>query len=66
MNFNWLWLLIIVIIIGAVWGYITNGKDGAVEGATTAGAGCIAMLAQIAITIGSFYIIYLLAKWLFF
>jgi hypothetical protein len=66
MNFNWLWLLIIVIIIGAVYGYFTNGKDGAVEGATTAGLGCIGILGQLAITIGSFYIMYLLAKWLFF
>ncbi len=37
---NWIWIIIIVAVIGAIIGFINNGKEGAVEGGLGVAVGC--------------------------
>lgn len=63
---TWLWVIIVVAIIGGIIGYFNSGtKEGAVEGATTAGFGCGYVILQIFLALLGFYILFLLGSWLF-
>lgn len=50
----WVWIIIIVVVIGAIWGALSSSDDdrgsGAFAGALGAGAGCAAILFQIFLT----------------
>lgn len=47
----WIWLIIIAIIVGAIWGALTSDKGesgaGAISGAIAGGMGCGYLLLQI-------------------
>ena len=63
---TWIWILIIVIVAGAIIGYFSTGtKEGAAEGAATAGFGCGFLLLEIFFTLVGLWIVISLGMWLF-
>ena len=58
----WIWIIVIAVVIGALWGYSENGNSGDALGGAMAGgcmaAGCLTRLAVAALGI-------LLVLWLF-
>ncbi|MBR4199410.1 MAG: hypothetical protein IKQ94_11635 [Bacteroidales bacterium] len=62
---TWLWVIIAVGIIGAIIGFLSDGKEGAVEGGLGAAFGCGAIIFRIFITVLSIVVIIALFGWLF-
>ena len=63
---TWIWVILVVAVIGALIGYFNSGtKEGAAEGAVTAGVGCGYIIFQIFIALVGLYVLFLLGSWLF-
>lgn len=62
---NWIWIIIIVAVIGAIIGFINNGKEGAVEGGLGAAVGCGGVIIRIALSVLSLALVIALFGWLF-
>jgi hypothetical protein len=63
---TWLWVILIVAAIGGIIGWLTSGtKEGAAEGAATAGIGCGYIIFQIFLAVVGLYVLFLLGSWLF-
>ncbi len=66
MFMTWLWVILIVAVIGGIIGYFSSGtKEGAVEGAASAGLGCGYIIFQIFLAIVGIYVMFLIGSWLF-
>ena len=64
-NMNWLWVILIVGIIGAVIGYFADGTEGAATGGLGAALGCGTVMVQIFLGVASLGLIIALFGWLF-
>ena len=63
---NWLWVILIVAAIGGIFGYFqSRTKEGAIEGALTAGVGCGSIILQIFIALVGLGLLFLIGAWLF-
>ena len=62
---TWLWVILAVGVIGAIIGFLNNGKEGAVEGGLGAAFGCGSVIVQIFLTVLSLALIIALFGWLF-
>ena len=62
---TWLWVILGAGIIGAIIGFLHNGKEGAVEGGLGAAFGCGSVIFQIFITVAGIALTFALYAWLF-
>lgn len=63
---NWLWVILIVGIIGGIIGYLNSGKkEDAVSGAVGAGLGCGYIILQIFLAIAGIALLFAVGSWLF-
>jgi len=64
---NWLWLLLVAIVVGAIWGFVTSEdkKEGAAMGGFMGAVGYLHILGYIAATALSIWVVIRLAGWLF-
>lgn len=63
---TWLWVILIVAVVGGIIGFLSTGKgEDAAAGAAAAGMGCAYIIFQIFIAILGFYILFKLGGWLF-
>ncbi len=63
---TWVWVILIVAIIGGIIGYMGSGKtEDAAVGAATAGFGCAYIIFQIFLALLGFYILFKIGNWLF-
>lgn len=63
---NWLWVILIVAVIGGIIGYLNSGKkEDAAAGAVAAGAGCAWIIFQIFIFVVGVFLIFKIGSWLF-
>jgi hypothetical protein len=66
---NWLWVIIIVAIIGGIIGFLgSDDKErlpGCLGGMVMGGGGCAWVIAQVVIAIGSLILLFKIASWLF-
>ena len=62
---TWLWVILAVGVIGAIIGFLNNGKEGAVEGGLGAAFGCGSVIVQIFLTVLSLALVIALFGWLF-
>ena len=63
---TWLWVIIVVAIIGGIIGFMSSGKEeDAVAGAAVAGMGCAYMIFQIFMALVGLFILFKLGSWLF-
>jgi hypothetical protein len=67
---NWLWVIIVVAVIGAVLAYMgEKNKDekanAAVSGAITGGLGCGYLILQILLGLAGLWILIEIGRWLF-
>ena len=62
---NWLWIILIVAVVGEIIGFINNGKEGAVEGGLGAAFGCGSVILQIFLSVLSIALVIALFGWLF-
>ena len=63
---TWLWVIIVVAVIGGIIGYFSSGtREGAVEGAVTAGMGCGYIIFKIFLALVGLYLLIKIGGWLF-
>jgi hypothetical protein len=66
---TWLWVIIVVAIIGGVWGLLSSKDDekgeGCISGFFGAGMGCGYIILQIFLSLLSLYILFKIGCWLF-
>ena len=63
---TWLWVIIVVALIGGIIGYMSSGKaEDAAAGAATAGCISANIILQIFLALLSFYILFRIGAWLF-
>lgn len=63
---TWLWVILIVALIGGLIGYMSSGKtEDAAAGALAAGSGCAYIIFQIFLTLLGFYLLFKIGSWLF-
>ncbi len=65
---NWLWVILIVAVIGGIIGYFSSNKDrgeNAMQGALVGGMGCGYIILQIFIAILGIWILFKVGSWLF-
>lgn len=63
---TWLWVILIVAVIGGIIGFLSSGKaEDAGAGAVAAGVGCGYLIFQIFLALIGFYILFSIGGWLF-
>ncbi len=63
---NWIWVIIVVAVIGGIIGYMRSGKkEDAVSGAIGAGVGCGYIILQIFLALLGIWILFRIGSWLF-
>lgn len=65
---TWLWVILIVALVGGIFGYFSSDRDrgeNAVHGAVAGGMGCGFIILQIFLAILGIWVLFMIGSWLF-